>query len=69
VDCIEESIKRNENKLFRTALAIMGGKADAEDVIQIEVTERGKLRNAERLHAMKRWQGNQRHQRVLYNLS
>ena len=34
VDCIEEIVKRNENKLFRTALAIMGGKADAEDIVQ-----------------------------------
>ena len=34
VDCIEEIIKRHENKLFRTAIAIMGGKADAEDIVQ-----------------------------------
>ena len=31
---IEEIIKRNENKLFRTAVAIMGNKSDAEDVVQ-----------------------------------
>ena len=30
----EETVKRNEDKLFRTAIAIMGGKADAEDIVQ-----------------------------------
>ena len=34
VDWMEEIIKRNENKMFRTALAIMGSKADAEDIVQ-----------------------------------
>jgi len=34
VDWMEESVKRNEDKLFRTAVAIMGSKADAEDVVQ-----------------------------------
>jgi len=34
VDWMEEIIKRSENKMFRTALAIMGGKADAEDIVQ-----------------------------------
>ena len=31
---IEEIVSRNENRLLRTAVAIMGGKADAEDVVQ-----------------------------------
>ncbi len=34
VDWIEETVRRHENKLYRTALALMGGKADAEDVVQ-----------------------------------
>jgi len=34
VDWVEEIIQRNEDKLFRTAVAIMGDKADAEDVVQ-----------------------------------
>lgn len=34
VDWMEEIVKRNENKLFRAAIAIMGGKADAEDIVQ-----------------------------------
>ena len=34
VDWVEEIVKRNEDKLFRTAIAIMGGKADAEDIVQ-----------------------------------
>jgi len=34
VDWIEEIITRNENRIFRAALAIMGNKADAEDIIQ-----------------------------------
>jgi RNA polymerase sigma-70 factor (ECF subfamily) len=34
VDWMEEIIKQNEDKMFRTALAILGGKADAEDVVQ-----------------------------------
>jgi len=29
--------------------------------LKIEITERGKFQNAERLHAMKRWQGKQCH--------
>lgn len=31
---MEETVKRNEDKMFRAALAIMGGKADAEDIVQ-----------------------------------
>ena len=31
---IEEIIIRNENRMFRAALGIMGNKADAEDIIQ-----------------------------------
>jgi len=31
---MEEIVKRNEDKMFRTALAILGGKADAEDIVQ-----------------------------------
>jgi len=31
---MEEIIRQYEDKLFRTAIAIMGGKADAEDVVQ-----------------------------------
>ena len=34
VDLMEEIVKRNEDKIFRTALAIIGGKADAEDIVQ-----------------------------------
>ena len=34
VDWVEEVIKRYENRLFRTALAMMGGKSEAEDVVQ-----------------------------------
>ena len=34
VDWIEEIITRNENKLFRVAIAIMHSKADAEDIVQ-----------------------------------
>jgi len=34
VDCMEEIINRYEDKLFRTAIAVMGGKADAEDIVQ-----------------------------------
>ncbi len=34
VDWMEETVERNEHKLFRTALAMMGNKADAEDVVQ-----------------------------------
>jgi RNA polymerase sigma-70 factor (ECF subfamily) len=33
-DWMEETVKRNEDRLFRTAAAIMGGKADAEDIVQ-----------------------------------
>jgi len=31
---MEAIVKRNEDKLFRTAIAIMRGKADAEDIVQ-----------------------------------
>jgi len=31
---VDEVVKQHENKLFRTALAILGGVADAEDVVQ-----------------------------------
>ena len=34
VDWVEETVKRNENQIFRTAIAIMGAKADAEDIVQ-----------------------------------
>ena len=34
VDWVEEIVKRNEDKLFRTALAITGGRTDAEDIVQ-----------------------------------
>jgi RNA polymerase sigma-70 factor (ECF subfamily) len=34
VDLMEETVERNEDKVFRTALAIVGGKADAEDIVQ-----------------------------------
>jgi len=34
VDWAEETVKRNEDKMFRTAIAIMGGKAEAEDIVQ-----------------------------------
>ena len=34
VDWMEEIVKRNEDKMFRTAIAIMGSKADAEDILQ-----------------------------------
>ncbi|MCL2159511.1 MAG: sigma-70 family RNA polymerase sigma factor, partial [Oscillospiraceae bacterium] len=34
VEWMAEIVKRNEDKMFRTALAIMGGKADAEDIVQ-----------------------------------
>ena len=34
VDWMEQTVTRNENKLFRAALAMMGGKADAEDIVQ-----------------------------------
>ena len=34
VDWMEEIIKQYENKLFRAAIAMMGGKADAEDIVQ-----------------------------------
>ena len=34
VDWMEEIVKRQEDRLFRTALAIMGGKTDAEDMVQ-----------------------------------
>jgi RNA polymerase sigma-70 factor (ECF subfamily) len=30
----EEIVKRNENKLYRTAIAILGSKTDAEDMVQ-----------------------------------
>jgi len=31
---MEAVIKKHQNKLYRTALAIMGGKTDAEDIVQ-----------------------------------
>ena len=31
---MEEIVKRYEDKLFRTAIAMMGGKAEAEDIVQ-----------------------------------
>lgn len=34
VDWIEAAVTRNETKMFRAALAIMGSKADAEDIVQ-----------------------------------
>ena len=34
VDWMEEIVTRHEDRLLRTALAIMGGKADAEDMVQ-----------------------------------
>lgn len=34
VDWMEDRVTRYENRLYRTALAIMGSKADAEDVVQ-----------------------------------
>ena len=32
--CIEEFVQRHENKIYRIAVAIMGNKADAEDITQ-----------------------------------
>ena len=34
VDCMEEFVQRHENRIYRIAIAIMGDKADAEDVMQ-----------------------------------
>ena len=34
VDCMEDFVKRHENKIYRIAIAIMGNKADAEDIMQ-----------------------------------
>jgi RNA polymerase sigma-70 factor (ECF subfamily) len=34
VDWIEETVTRNEDRMYRDALAIMGCKADAEDILQ-----------------------------------
>jgi len=34
VDWLEKVIVRNENQQYRTAIAIMGNKADAEDIVQ-----------------------------------
>ena len=34
VDCLEEFVQRHEDRVYRTAIAIMGNKADAEDVMQ-----------------------------------
>ena len=34
VDLIEKIVRNNEDKLFRTAIAITGNKAEAEDIIQ-----------------------------------
>lgn len=33
-DWIEQFVRKHENKIYRTAIAIMGSKADAEDVTQ-----------------------------------
>ena len=34
MDWMDEIVKRYENKLFRTALAVVGNNADAEDIVQ-----------------------------------
>ena len=34
VDWVEDIVKRHENKLFRTAIAITGNKSEAEDIVQ-----------------------------------
>ena len=34
MDWIKDVVLRNENKLFRTAIAITGNKSDAEDIVQ-----------------------------------
>ena len=34
VDWMEETVKRNEDRMFRTAVAITGSRADAEDAVQ-----------------------------------
>ena len=34
VDWIEDFVQRHENRIYRTAIAIMGSKPDAEDVMQ-----------------------------------
>ena len=34
VDWMEEFVQRHENKIYRTAIAVMGNKADAEDIMQ-----------------------------------
>ena len=34
VDWIEEFVQRHENRIYRTALAVMGNKTDAEDIMQ-----------------------------------
>ena len=34
VDRVEELVQRHENRVYRTAIAIMGSKADAEDIMQ-----------------------------------
>ena len=34
VDNLEDFVRRHENRIYRTAAAIMGSKADAEDVMQ-----------------------------------
>ena len=34
VDWMETFIKRHENRIYRTAIAIMSNKADAEDIVQ-----------------------------------
>jgi len=34
VDWLEEKVKQHENKLLRTALAVVGNNADAEDIVQ-----------------------------------
>jgi len=34
MDWMEEFVQRHENRIYRTAIAIMGNKADAEDIMQ-----------------------------------
>ncbi len=33
-DCVEEFVLKHENRLYRTAVAILGNQADAEDIVQ-----------------------------------
>jgi len=34
VDCLEEFVQKHEDRVYRIAIAIMGNKADAEDIMQ-----------------------------------